>query len=46
MMMVFGPVAGVIDRRYGPKVPMTIGTARAALALPSGRARREVPAAT
>ncbi len=26
MMIVFGPVAGIIDRRYGPKVPMTIGT--------------------
>lgn len=27
MMIVFGPVAGIIDRRYGPKIPMVIGTA-------------------
>ncbi|WP_240188967.1 MFS transporter [Nakamurella flavida] len=26
MMVVFGPVAGLLDRRFGPKVPMLIGT--------------------
>jgi EmrB/QacA subfamily drug resistance transporter len=25
MMIVFGPVAGLLDRRYGPKVPLFIG---------------------
>ena len=26
MMIVFGPLAGLMDRRYGPKVPMILGT--------------------
>jgi EmrB/QacA subfamily drug resistance transporter len=26
MMVVFGPLAGILDRRFGPKVPMFIGT--------------------
>jgi EmrB/QacA subfamily drug resistance transporter len=26
MMIVFGPVAGLLDRRFGPKLPMFIGT--------------------
>lgn len=25
MMVVFGPLAGILDRRFGPKVPMTLG---------------------
>ncbi|MGX6607679.1 MFS transporter [Micromonosporaceae bacterium Da 78-11] len=32
MMIVFGPVAGMLDRRYGPKVPMFIGTVLVVLA--------------
>ncbi|WP_426594199.1 MFS transporter [Cellulomonas sp. McL0617] len=37
MMVVFGPLSGLLDRRYGPKVPMTLGTALvvAAFALPA-----------
>jgi EmrB/QacA subfamily drug resistance transporter len=27
MMVVFGPIAGLLDRRYGPKLPMFLGTA-------------------
>ncbi|MEV8372581.1 MFS transporter [Kribbella sp. NPDC056861] len=26
MMVLFGPLAGALDRRFGPKVPMVIGT--------------------
>ncbi|MFD5632055.1 MULTISPECIES: MFS transporter [unclassified Streptomyces] len=26
MMVVFGPLAGMLDRRFGPKVPMFLGT--------------------
>ncbi|MGW4463520.1 MFS transporter [Micromonospora sp. NPDC004704] len=26
MMVVFGPLAGLLDRRFGPKVPMFLGT--------------------
>jgi MFS family permease len=26
MMIVFGPLAGLLDRRFGPKVPMFLGT--------------------
>jgi EmrB/QacA subfamily drug resistance transporter len=26
MMVLFGPLAGLLDRRFGPKVPMVIGT--------------------
>ena len=26
MMVVFGPVAGLLDRRFGPKLPMFLGT--------------------
>lgn len=26
MMVVFGPIAGLLDRRFGPKVPMFAGT--------------------
>ena len=32
MMIVFGPVAGLLDRRYGPKLPMFIGTVLVVLA--------------
>lgn len=26
MMVVFGPIAGLLDRRFGPKLPMFLGT--------------------
>ena len=26
MMVVFGPLSGLLDRRFGPKVPMALGT--------------------
>jgi len=26
MMLVFGPIAGLLDRRYGPKLPLVLGT--------------------
>ena len=26
MMVVFGPIAGLLDRRFGPKVPLFLGT--------------------
>lgn len=26
MIVVFGPLAGILDRRFGPKVPMSLGT--------------------
>jgi MFS family permease len=32
MMIVFGPVAGLLDRRFGPKLPMFIGTVLVVLA--------------
>jgi EmrB/QacA subfamily drug resistance transporter len=32
MMIVFGPVAGILDRRFGPKIPMCIGTVLVVLA--------------
>ncbi|MFB9441909.1 MFS transporter [Dactylosporangium vinaceum] len=37
MMLVFGPLAGLLDRRFGPKVPMTLGAAAvtAAFVLPA-----------
>ena len=37
MMVVFGPLAGILDRRFGPKVPMFLGTVAvvAAFALPA-----------
>jgi EmrB/QacA subfamily drug resistance transporter len=37
MMVVFGPLAGLLDRRYGPKVPMFLGAAAVvvAFALPA-----------
>ncbi|MET7401416.1 MFS transporter [Dactylosporangium sp. NPDC005572] len=37
MMLVFGPLAGLLDRRFGPKVPMTLGAiaVTAAFALPA-----------
>jgi MFS family permease len=37
MMVVFGPLAGLLDRRYGPKVPMFLGVVAvtAAFALPA-----------
>jgi len=36
-MVVFGPLAGLLDRRFGPKVPMFLGTVAvvAAFALPA-----------
>lgn len=37
MMMVFGPVSGVLEKRYGPKLPLIIGAIleTAAFALPA-----------
>ena len=37
MMLVFGPLSGLLDRRYGPKLPLTMGAvlATAAFALPA-----------
>ncbi|AGZ41578.1 MFS transporter [Actinoplanes friuliensis] len=37
MMVVFGPLAGLLDRRYGPKVPMFLGAVSVvvAFALPA-----------
>ncbi|MER7278635.1 MFS transporter [Dactylosporangium sp. NPDC000244] len=37
MMLVFGPLAGLLDRRFGPKVPMALGAiaVTAAFALPA-----------
>ncbi|MET0418366.1 MAG: MFS transporter [Actinoplanes sp.] len=37
MMVVFGPLAGLLNRRYGPKLPMFLGTVAvvAAFALPA-----------
>jgi len=37
MMVVFGPLAGLLNRRFGPKVPMFLGAASvvAAFALPA-----------
>ncbi|MBB5866932.1 EmrB/QacA subfamily drug resistance transporter [Allocatelliglobosispora scoriae] len=37
MMIVFGPLAGLLDRRYGPKVPMFLGvvSVTAAFVLPA-----------
>ncbi len=37
MMLVFGPLSGLLDRRYGPKLPMVLGAAAvtAAFALPA-----------
>jgi EmrB/QacA subfamily drug resistance transporter len=37
MMMVFGPVSGVLEKRYGPKLPLIIGAVleTAAFALPA-----------
>ncbi|WP_028050581.1 MFS transporter [Cellulomonas sp. URHD0024] len=37
MMVVFGPLSGLLDRRFGPKVPMALGTSLvvAAFALPA-----------
>jgi EmrB/QacA subfamily drug resistance transporter len=37
MMVVFGPLAGLLDRRFGPKVPMFLGTVAVvvAFALPA-----------
>jgi MFS family permease len=37
MMVVFGPLAGLLDRRFGPKVPMLLGAVSvvAAFALPA-----------
>jgi EmrB/QacA subfamily drug resistance transporter len=32
MMVVFGPLAGLLDRRYGPKLPMFLGTVSVVLA--------------
>ena len=32
MMIVFGPVAGLLDRKYGPKLPLVIGTVLVVLA--------------
>lgn len=26
MMLVFGPIAGILDRKYGPKLPMVLGS--------------------
>lgn len=36
-MLVFGPMSGLLDRRYGPKVPLMLGAAlvTAAFALPA-----------
>jgi hypothetical protein len=36
MMLVFGPLSGLLDRRYGPKLPLTLGALSvvAAFALP------------
>lgn len=37
MMMVFGPVSGILERRFGPKLPLIIGAVleTAAFALPA-----------
>ncbi|MET8360035.1 MFS transporter [Micromonospora sp. NPDC005171] len=37
MMVIFGPLAGLLDRRFGPKVPMFLGTVAVvvAFALPA-----------
>ena len=37
MMLVFGPLSGLLDRRYGPKLPLTLGAVlvTAAFALPA-----------
>jgi EmrB/QacA subfamily drug resistance transporter len=37
MMVVFGPLAGLLDRRFGPKIPMFLGAASvvAAFTLPA-----------
>ncbi|GAA2581015.1 MFS transporter [Winogradskya consettensis] len=37
MMVVFGPIAGILNRKYGPKLPMFLGTAlvTAAFILPA-----------
>ena len=37
MMVVFGPLAGLLDRRFGPRVPMLLGTVSvvAAFAVPA-----------
>ena len=37
MMVVFGPLSGILDRRFGPKVPLFLGTSLvvAAFALPA-----------
>jgi EmrB/QacA subfamily drug resistance transporter len=37
MMVVFGPLSGLLNRRYGPKLPMVLGTVSvvAAFALPA-----------
>jgi EmrB/QacA subfamily drug resistance transporter len=32
MMVVFGPLAGLLDRRFGPKVPMLLGAGSVVLA--------------
>ena len=32
MMVVFGPIAGLLDRRFGPKLPMFLGTSLVVLA--------------
>src|SRR6185312_8165312 len=36
-MLVFGPLSGLLERRYGPKLPMILGTlaVAAAFALPA-----------
>ncbi|GGN33650.1 MFS transporter [Actinoplanes campanulatus] len=37
MMLVFGPLAGFLDRKYGPKIPLVVGAVAvvAAFALPA-----------
>lgn len=37
MMLVFGPISGLLERRFGPKLPLTLGAALVALgfALPA-----------
>lgn len=37
MMVIFGPLSGILDRKFGPKVPLTLGTSFvvAAFALPA-----------
>ena len=44
MMMVFGPLSGVLEKRYGPKLPLIIGAVleTAAFALPGLRAQLDL----